>query len=68
MSEREETEKIFTSIRESLPQGWLELSEDLKLHHLLHAINLTLRPTGTWILVNGDQTLLQLLSEKANGD
>ena len=67
MSEREEVEKIFASIKEALPPEWLALSEDLKLHHLLQAVNLTLRPKGTWILVNGDLTLLDLLSGKNNG-
>ena len=68
MEEREEMEMIFTSIRERLPKGWLSLSEDLKLHHLLQAVNLTLRPKGTWILVDGDRTLLDLLNGKAIGD
>ena len=67
MSEREEVEKVFASIIEALPSGWLSLTEDLKLHHLLQAVNLTLRPKGTWILVNGDLTLLDLLSGKNNG-
>lgn len=67
MSEREEVERIFVSIREALPDGWISLSEDLKLHHLLQAINQTLSPKGTWILVNGDLTLLDLLNGKNGG-
>ena len=67
MSEREELEKVFAMIIEALPSGWLSLTEDLKLHHLLQAVNLTLRPKGTWILVNGDLTLLDLLNGKNNG-
>ena len=67
MSEREEVEKIFASIREALPEGWLSLNEDLKLHHLLQAVNQTLSPKGTWILVNGDLTLLDLLDGKNSG-
>ena len=64
MDEREEMDMIFSSIKESLPKGWLQLSEELKLHHLLQAINLTLRPKGTWILVDGDRSLLDLLNAK----
>ena len=67
MSEREEVEKVFASIIEALPSGWLSLTEDLRLHHLLQAVNLTLRPKGNWILVNGDLTLLDLLSGKNSG-
>lgn len=67
MSEREEVERIFASIREALPKEWLSLNEDLKLHHLLQAINQTLSPNGTWILVNGDLTLLDLLNGKNTG-
>ena len=67
MSEREELEKVFANVIEALPSGWMTLSEDLKLHHLLQAVNLTLRPKGTWILVNGDLTLLDLLNGKNNG-
>lgn len=68
MEEREEElETIFASIKGHLPHGWITLSEDLKLHHLLQAVNLTLRPKGTWILVDGERTLLDLLSGRTNG-
>lgn len=66
MEEKEELEMVFASIKDGLPQGWIHLSEELKLHHLLQAVNLTLRPKGTWILVNGNQTLLDLLGGNAN--
>lgn len=67
MDEKEEVEKIFSSIKENLPNGWIHLNEDLKLHHILQAVNLTLRPKGSWILVNGDLTLLELMRGASNG-
>ncbi len=67
MSERAEVDKVFESIKAALPEGWTSLSEDLKLHRLLQAINQTLNPNGTWILVNGDLTLLDLLNGKNGG-
>lgn len=67
MSEREEVDRVFESVKAALPEGWMSLSEDLKLHHLLQAINQTLKPNGTWILVNGDLTLLDLLNGKNGG-
>jgi len=63
----QELDRIFAEIKTSLPQDWLSLQEDLRLHHLLLSINKVLKPTGTWVLVNGEMTLLQLISEKTNG-
>lgn len=60
----EEIDQIFSKIKSHLPQDWLTQSEELRLHHLLDAINETLHPKGSWVLVNGEMTLLQLLHEK----
>ena len=58
-------QEIFEAIQYGLPGGWLDLREDLRLHHLLKAVNGVLKPIGNWILVDGDLTLLDLLSQQA---
>lgn len=56
-------DEIFAEIKALLPTTWPALTGPQKLHHLLKAVNEVLRPDGNWILVNGDLSLLELLSE-----
>lgn len=63
--ETNELDKVFAQIKTRLPADWLENTEELRLHLLLEAINYVLKPSGSWVLVNGDMTLLQLINEKS---
>lgn len=64
----QELDQIFSAIKTFLPSDWMGLPEELRLHHLLSAINKVLKPSGSWILVNGEMTLLELITEKSNGE
>lgn len=59
------SKEILTEVNNKLPQEFDQLEPQLKLHHLLMGITKTLEEncglTGEWILVDGNQTLLELL-------
>ena len=62
------TDEILAEIKEKLPENFDGLSGEEKLSLLLQAADAVLGIEGTWILVNGDLTLLELMKppEKEN--
>ena len=58
-------DEVFSKIKIGLPPDWLAMSEDLRLHHLLVSVNEVLRPQGSWVLINGDMTLIDLIGERS---
>lgn len=60
------TEDFLIELKNKLPENWPSMSEDLRLHHLMKATNEVLKPLGSWVLVNADMTLLELIGEKSN--
>lgn len=57
-------EKILQQFFHTLPADWELMTPEFQLHHLIVAADQILKPSGNWILVNGDMTLKALLGER----
>jgi len=49
MEEGEELEMIFASIKECLPQGWIQLSEELKLSRNMNCSRSLFNMQARWL-------------------
>jgi hypothetical protein len=58
-------EDLFLAAKKRLPGDLLASEEAIVIDSLLRCFNDLLSPRGVWILVNGDMTLLELLSDAA---
>jgi hypothetical protein len=56
---------LFLAAKQRLPANILDSDEAVVIDTLLRCFNDLLLPRGAWILVNGDMTLLELLSDTA---
>lgn len=58
------TEELLQQIKQHLPDGWPDMESIHQLHFLMVAADDVLKPGGNWILVDGNMTLKEALSDK----
>lgn len=56
---------LLGELKKKLPIGFAEMSPEHKLHFLVVAADEIIAPEGTWILINADMPLSELLDIRA---
>lgn len=58
------TAELLQQVCEGLPEDFVSVEPEMKMHHLIMVASKVFNVPGDWVLVDGSRTLLELLQEK----